>query len=309
VFEILESARRRETLLNRSTKILQEPLLHFLAAAALLFAGYRCLKPESGDADARSVQIGEGEVRWIKETWSRQWLRDPTPEELRGLVSAFLKEELLAREARQLGLDKDDVVVRRRLAQKMTFLVQDTSRVANPTDDELLRFYDARPDLFTNPARVSFTHVYFSRQRRRNAEGDAKAALSTLSRTPTAHRGILGDPLLVEPEIRDADEQAVAAQFGPPFARAVFGLSPGSWHGPMESGYGLHLVRVSEAKPKRQREFTEVKAQVLERWRGQKSDEAEQRYIAALLKKYKVVADDKVKDLIAPLESGKVAAR
>jgi parvulin-like peptidyl-prolyl isomerase len=100
----------------------------------------------------------------------------------------------------------------------------------------------------------------------------------------------------------DADAQTVSGQFGKEFARAVFSLQPGSWHGPIESGYGLHLVRVAKAKPAKRRELGEVKTQVLDLWRDQKQREENERYFAALLKKYDVVMDEDLRPLIGRLE-------
>ena len=287
-------------------RLLKEPLLHFLVLGALLFCAYAWLNRGAsgkiGNA-ARPVRITTNEVAWLTETWTRQWKRGPTREELRGLVTEYLKEELLAREARAMGLDENDLIVRRRLAQKLEFLVQDTSRLAEPTEADLRRFYEANPERFQTLARVSFAHVYFSRDKRKDAAADAKAALAQLSHSPPATRpSELGDPLMLDAEFRDADEQTVSGQFGKEFARVVFALQPGDWHGPIESGYGLHLVRVSESKPARRREFAEVKAQVLERWREQRQREDNEKYFAGLLKKYDVVVDENLKPLIGPLD-------
>jgi hypothetical protein len=256
---------------------LSEPLLHFLVAGALLFAAYAYLERGGTDPSSptgASVRIGPGEVNWLRETWSRQWQREPTQQELRGLVTEYLKEELLAREARDMGLDQNDTIVRRRLAQKLEFLMQDTARLAEPSADDLERFYRAHPELFRAPARLSFSHVYFSRERRRDAAADARAALAELARADSGVRSIeLGDRLMIESELRDEDEASVAAQFGSSFATEVAGLAPGVWHGPIESAYGLHLVRVEKLVPAEQRAFAEVREQVLERWRSERERE------------------------------------
>jgi hypothetical protein len=255
------------------------------------------------EIEATTVRITTKEVAWLADTWARQRQRPPTQEELRSLVRESLREELLSREARAMGLDENDLIVRRRLAQKLEFLVQDTSRLAEPTDDDLRRFYDANPDRFQARPKVSFTQVYFSRERRKDAAGDAKAGLAELSHSPpTARPSDMGDHLL-DPEMLDADAQTVAGQLGKEFARAVFALPPGAWHGPIESGYGLHLVRVSGAKPAKRRELGEVKAQVLDLWRAQERREEYERYFASLLKKYDVVMDEDLKPLVGPLDS------
>jgi hypothetical protein len=283
-------------------RFLNEPLLHFLVLGALIFAAYSWLNHSlpGNTRAAGTVRITSNEIAWLKETWSRQWQREPTRDELRGLVTDFLKEELLAREARSLGLDQDDTIVRRRLAQKLEFLVQDTSRLAEPTEKDLRRFYEANSERFQTDARISFTQVFFSREKRVAAATEARAALSDLSRG--ANAADFGDRLLVDSEIIDADMQSVAGQFGRDFANAVFALKPGSWSGPIESGYGLHLVRVSEVKPGKQRAFSEVRIQVLEYWREQRQRSDNEKYFASLLKKYDVVVDDSVKPLIGSFD-------
>ena len=112
---------------------------------------------------------------------------------------------------------------------------------------------------------------------------------------------MLGDPSLVEPELHDADERAIAAAFGPGFAHAVLALAPGAWHGPIASGYGIHLVRVTRAAPPQPLPFEEVKAQVLELWRERQQRETEERYFRRVMDKYEVVIDESVRSIIGPL--------
>lgn len=290
-------------------RLLREPLLHFLVGGAVLFGAYAWLNPQQPAADgaSRKIRIGAGEVRWLTETWARQWRRQPTREELQGLVSDLLKEELLYREARELRLDENDTIVRRRLAQKLEFLLQDTARLGEPGEEELRRVYDDSPNDFLTEPRISFGQVYFSRERRRDAEKDAVAALPKLARASLAEAARLGDRLLIEAEFRDADPQTVASAFGPGFARAVFAMPAGGWQGPVESGYGVHLVRVTSADPARRRDFTEVRPQLLERWRESQQREAGTRLFQRLISKYEVLIDEEVGTLVGPIEH--VAAR
>jgi hypothetical protein len=149
----------------------REPLVHFVAAGAILFAAYQWASSDNPEsASTEPVRIGEGEVRWLSETWSNQWLRPPTASELKGLIAEFVKEELLAREALEMGLDQGDTMVRRRLAQKLTFLVEDTMRLVEPTEEELRQFHATNAATFAMPATVTFTQVFF------NAASDANAA-------------------------------------------------------------------------------------------------------------------------------------
>ena len=202
------------------------------------------------------VHIGEGEIRWLKETFANQWHREPTGEELHRLVSSLLEEELLAREAKTLGLDQNDTIVRRRLAQKLTFLVDDTSRISEPSDEDLRQFYDTNAERFRVEPRVSFTQIFFNPARRQHAETDAKAALVLISTADgNDHAATMGDPILLDTEFHDVDAQTISNLFGPDFARSVFLLKPGSWAGPVKSGYGVHLVQITNLRPATLRPF------------------------------------------------------
>jgi hypothetical protein len=305
-------------------ELLKEPLLHFLVIGAALFGAYAWLNRDGSGPAAPQVRLAESDVSWLKETFALERQRQPTEEELRGLVRDFVKEELFARQAQELGLDKDDIVVRRRLAQKMTFLLQDNSRRAAPSDDDLHRLYEAQRSqapstqaqggqtqtqtLFTRP-RISFTHIFFSRDQRADPAGDARDALQKLSDATTPPGG-LGDRVAIKSEFRNADERAVANQFGAKFAAKLFELAPGAWQGPIESSQGIHLVRVSERVPGELRPFDQVREQLIEMWNAQSQRESEERTFIELLKKYRLVPDESVKALAAPLvEEQRTATR
>jgi parvulin-like peptidyl-prolyl isomerase len=297
--------------MSQPTQLLKEPLLHFLVIGAVLFGVYAWLNRDGNGNDAvvPQVRLAAGDVQWLKDTFALERQRAPTEEELRALVRGFVKEELLARQAQELGLDKDDIVVRRRLAQKMTFLLQDNSARAAPSEDDLHRLYEAQRGqaqaeprtLLTRP-RISFTQIFFSRDKRADAAADARAALQQLSQADAAVPAAgLGDPVSLKSELRKADERAVANQFGAKFAARVFELEPGPWQGPIESSQGFHLVRVTELVPAQLRPFEEVREQLVELWHEQSQREKEERYFIELLKKYRLVPDESVKALVDPL--------
>jgi hypothetical protein len=222
---------------HRCDRYAKEPLLHFLLAGGVLFGVHTWLNRAAENSEpskARQVHVSAADVQWLAETWARQWRRPPTREELRGLVTDYLNEQLLAREARAIGLDDDDAVVRRRLAQKLTFMIDGTLRHAEPSENELQQFYEKHTERFRTEARISFTHIYFSPERRSNAHSDATDALTLLvkmdAERPDAE---LGDRLLIAREFREETEQAISGALGSEFARTVFSLRPGIWSGPV----------------------------------------------------------------------------
>src|SRR5215210_6387048 len=252
-------------------RLLKEPLLHFVVLGGLIFAVHAALDPtgNGGAAAPPAIHLTAADAEWLKGMWTRQWRRPPTDEELRGLVADHLKEEVLVREAKALELDVGDTIVRRRLAQKMAFLLEDTIRTAEPPEAELRVLYGTRSDLVRTPARVSFTQVFFRRE-----EGDdrVQATLAALSGDSIAAEQ--GDRLLLGDTFADQDEPALTNLFGAPFAQAVLALPVGRWSGPIESGYGLHLVKVTAALPPQARPFAEVREQLAEEWRRARRETA-----------------------------------
>jgi plasmid stabilization system protein ParE len=293
-------------------KPLQEPLFHFVIAGAVLFGAYALLSRGEDSAAANKpnqIRIGQGEVQWLSETWMLQRQREPTHEELRGLVAEFLNEELLAREAREMKLDESDTIVRRRLAQKLNFLIEGTLRRSEPAEADLQRIYETHPERFRTGARVSFTHVYFNPAQRNDTVSDANNALADLSRSGRGPTEPMGDRFLLPSEFREESEQTVTGAFGPEFARTLFALKPEVWSGPIASGYGVHLVRVSALRHEQLRPFSDVRAQLLEEWRYDQEKTAKARYLTELRKKYDVVMDDSVKPLLAPAVKTTESAR
>jgi hypothetical protein len=303
----------RTVLASLSAVLLKEPLFHFLLAGVALFGAYSWINRAADSplaTEAQQIHIGAGDVRWLAENWTTQWRRPPTHDELRGLVTDYLNEQLLAREARALGLEANDVIVRRRLAQKLTFLIDDTLRRAEPSEEELKRYYEANIHRYRTGGRISFAHIYFSPQRRADAHRDATDALKLLRETggpPPAKD--LGDRLLIESELRDETNQVITNTFGPGFAQAVFALKTHVWSGPVESGYGLHLVRVSARQEPQVSSFSEVRARVLEDWRREQERSAKEHYIGELRKKYDVVVAEEIKELVAPAASARTVDR
>lgn len=283
-------------------RLLNEPLLHFLAAGALLFAVYACVNGGSGKYPS-TIPVAASDVDWLAKTWTKQWGREPTRSELRGLVLDFIKEGLLAKEAEELDLARDDTIIRRHLAQKMTFLIEGTSRAAEPSDQELRRYYATHLSSFVTEARVSFTQVFVSPELRSTAESDAKTILVQLSSVDAVPEGI-GDRSLMAHQVVGGDFQTVAAQFGETFARKVMTIAPGSWQGPVESAYGLHLVRVTDLTLARQQSFDEAKANIARLLRDERERKAKEEYFAGLMSKYSILLDDEIKALVGPVDFG-----
>jgi len=272
---------------------LREPLLQFLLVGLLLFVGYHWVNPRSRRSDpAARVMLTPDDVRQIRIAWLSQGRGDLSPEQLRHLVEARVREEILYREALALGLDKDDTIVRRRMAQKMEFLFEDVAALRDPTADELRAWFKKNSERFTLPARATFRHLYFSPDRRgARARDDASRALANLAGKPAdgPAAATLADPFMLQDYYGDRSFDDVARTFGPGFARALFEVAPGAWAGPFESGYGWHLVWADSITPARVPAFEDVEPEVRRQWMEGQRAEIRERAFKAMRARYQVV--------------------
>jgi len=203
-----------------------------------------------------------------------------------------VQEEVLYREALAMGLDKDDTIVKRRMAQKMQFLAEDVAAAREPTTPELKSWYERNTEKFAQPSRFSFRHLYFSPDRRgARAHDDAAKALAQLAGQPQDAKlaASLADPFMFQDYYRDCTPDYLGKEFGPQFAQAVERLSPGSWQGPIESGFGWHLVYVDTVIPGRVPAFEEIEPDVRTAWLGEQKALAWEKAYKDMRAKYTVL--------------------
>ena len=239
-------------------RLAREPLLHFLVLGAALFALHGLVTAETDPPD--EIVVSRGRIESLAGTFERTWQRPPAAAELTALVEDHVREEVLYREAIALGLDRDDTVVRRRLRQKLEFLI-DGADLAVPTDAELARHLAEHADRYRGESRLGFRQVFLDPARRgASLEADAAALLDALRSRSGAPGAGFGDALLLlEPHYEDLSESEIASLFGPEFAAALGGAPVGEWVGPLRSGYGAHIVRIDAHTPGRAAELREVR--------------------------------------------------
>lgn len=274
-------------------RLLREPLVHFTILAGLLFG--LLSEPNAADpgTDATRIVISGAEVERMATAWEQRWQRRPSKDELAGLVREAVREQVLYREALSLGLDRDDVVIRRHLRQKYEFVTQDLAYDTDPDEATLRAYYDAQPDRYVQSAQVSFRHILFSTDRRgAAAEADAAQALSDLqTATNPDAADLLGDATSLPSGFDGISADEVEAVFGPDFAAALLGLEPGRWSGPIPSGYGLHLVWLSEKRAGGPMAFDTVRQRVRDDWVYEQRAAANDAIYLKLLDRYDVVVE------------------
>jgi parvulin-like peptidyl-prolyl isomerase len=274
-------------------RLLREPLFHFLLLGVVLFAVAGFMQRGRGGVESsKQIQLTLDDLRQLDIYFQSQWRRPPAPEEFSRLVADKVQEEVLYREALAMGLDKEDTIVKRRMAQKMQFLAEDVAAIHEPSTAELMAWYEKNSDKFAFPSRVSFRHLYFSPDRRaERARDDTVKALAKLAGQPEDSKlaASLADPFMFQDYYGDRTSEQLAKDFGPGFAQAVSKLKPGSWQGPIESGYGWHLVFVHSVIPGRVPAFEEVEPDVKSAWLGEQKALAWEKTYQEMRAKYTVL--------------------
>ena len=191
-----------------------------------------------------------------------------------------------------MGLDQDDTIVKRRMAQKMNFLAEDLSTLQDPSEADLQAWFDAHQQDFAFPPRVDFRHLYFSFDRHRDKTRDVAA--SALVRTQglaadSSEAAALGEPFMFKDSYASRTPEQLGKEFGGKFAKAIFELKPGTWAGPIESGYGWHLIFIESITPGRIPAFDEVKSEVRTQWETQQRADFKEEAFRVMREKYQVI--------------------
>ena len=266
---------------------IREPLLHFVLIGALLFAFTAWRQQQQEHTE---IRITAGEIAQLSAFWETQAQRKPSAEELRGLIEERIDEEVLARESLRLGLDRGDVVVRQRLAQKMAFVSDDLALVHEPSEAELQTYFDAHRDLYASPDLYALRHVYFNPDSHGMAlDADAERALQRLARG--ANPNEIGDSFMLPLELADVSRDDIVRSFGSVFADAVTNSRAGAWTGPVRSPFGVHLVKRESHTPSSVARFADVRDRVRAAYLSQQQREANAALRAKLRQQYKIVVE------------------
>jgi len=269
----------------------KEPLFHFLIIGALIFVVFSTVNKNELTVSGNKIVVTANDIERLSDNWSKKWNRPPTETELRGLVESYIREEVYYREALALGLDQDDTVVRRRLMQKVEFLTSDLADLSKPDDTALNKYFLDNQDKYELPERVSFTHIYFSLDKRgAEAAEDAKSVLSGLNALKAPEKG---DSFMLQYDFEQETPFEVERLFGKSFTEQLFTLKANAWQGPIESGYGLHLVRISEKTDARMPEL----ASAIEKVRTDLMFEQRQKMNKEIYEKFKERYEIVVEDM------------
>jgi peptidyl-prolyl cis-trans isomerase C len=287
----------------RLKKLAGEPLVHFLLIGASIYAVYGALSTGEADNDERTVTVASGEIQALADQWSRSLSRPPTEDELDGIIRNHVRVKILYREALAMGLDTGDVVIERRLAQKVELLAQGLMTPEEPSEEELIAWYAENSDRFKEPDLYTITQVFFDMDKRgATTLDDAKAALGKLNALDRLPPDVddYGDRLMLDAYYANVSKMELGKLFGMAFAEQVVELEHGVWQGPILSGYGAHLVQVSDAVLTPLPAFADVKQRIKDEWMAEEVKELSERFVENLISRYEVNIEDADVSVLVP---------
>ena len=271
-------------------RLFREPLIQFFLIGGLLFGVYATVAPAS-PPPAQIIDIGSERLQLLRTGFESTWSRPPTDKEMAGLAEQYLRDEIYYREALALGLDRDDIVVRQRLRQKMEFLLQDGLSRIEPDEAQLRAFFDANPDRYVGPDRISFQQIYLG-ERQSDEEGAVWDALIVqLNGANPPDTRELGKGSLLPPAMGSAPAQEIDRSFGTGFAEILTGLPIGAWTDPVQSTFGWHIIRVDQVQTAGAPNFEEVRAEVARDFAYQQENDAAKALIERLKQGYQIEID------------------
>jgi hypothetical protein len=316
--------------------ILRSPVLRFVLLGCALFAARRAVDARIGGGPREEVVVLAADVDRADREWTVENGAAPTEHQKAEIVERMVEEEILFREALARGLDKNDPVVADRLVKSAEFLEPSASRGALelearslglegsdivirrhlvqtmrlmlralppsdvPKPADLSAYLDQHREMFRVPSRVSFTHVYFSRSGRADARADAERALREFRELRGANASVaggaaMGDPFIQGTRFEGIGSDALGKSFGATFATAIESMTPGAWYGPVASMYGEHLVWLEAREEARPLELAEIRNQVMQLVLEERRDAKQKERLAALRAKYDVTVADSAK--------------
>ena len=275
-------------------KLLKEPLFLFLVTGTLLYFTYTSFNNYL-NRDENIVTVTRGEISLLEQTWQSRWNRPPTPEEKQGLIDGYIKEMVLYKTAVEMGLDKDDPVTRRIMVQKLKFLGADLIRPPQPSEQELITFFEKNEEQYIPPEMITMTHIFFNPDKREDETLiDADKALQALASKAEfdVDLSAYGDAFMLQSYYPNRSELEIRKLFGTGFTESVFQLEAGRWHGPVLSGYGTHLVYIHDHQKNELPAFDKVREKVKEDWMAEMQKKLNDRYIDGLMARYEIVIEE-----------------
>ena len=281
--------------------------MQFLLIGACIYGAYALFGAPDDSVDDRTIRVDANRIESFAGEWQRRWNRPPTRQDMDGMINAYVREDILYRQAVAMGLNEDDPITRRRLAQKLEFLTNDIALLKQPAEGELEQYFAANQAPYKESDLITFSHVYLDPDKRdATTLDDAAALLAQLQAAgePDAATFDAGDRFMLQSYFPQVSELEIRRQMGAGFAEAVMQLAPGQWHGPVLSGYGVHLVYVYSLDAAPPPVFAEVRQAVLENWQIEQQKKFNADFFDSLKSSFDIVIAEVPANLVLDVPAG-----
>ncbi|MCK5677954.1 MAG: peptidyl-prolyl cis-trans isomerase [Flavobacteriaceae bacterium] len=275
-------------------KILKEPFFHFILIGIALFILYGMVSKQSRTKN--TILINDFDVSNLISKWEMQWKRPPTEKELQNLIAQNIKQEIFYQEALNMNLDHNDEIIKRRLAQKMQFLSNDIASLKEPTEVELQEYYKTHADKYLTLYSYSLYQITFSPDKRKDNFKDAAETLKQFTKATFEEMKDKGDKLPFLYHFNDVNANELALQLGSKFSEALIDQKINKWVGPIPSGFGYHLVFITNKTAPKLPDFEFRRKDVIRDFEYDKQEEVNEQIYTAMKKKYNIEIDIKSED-------------
>lgn len=289
--------------------VLREPLLHFLLIGGALFFFYQWHNPAVTPAK-NDIRVTADDMARLSAGFAQTWQRKPTSQEMDGLINNLVREEIYYREATAMGLDRDDIAVRRRLRQKLEFILEDVAGQVEPDDDQLRAFMARSPQKYMYEPRFSFRQIFVNPALHGDRLGQDVAHLLLRLKSEPAGEGSReteGDPSLLPQTVRNWSRSAVANDFGEEFVQALEKIDRGSWQGLISSEFGSHLVLLLDYRQGHLPDLAEIRENVRRDWLSEQQKQLADNAYRQLRARYRVTIDKAAPEHQVALAGSEVA--
>jgi hypothetical protein len=269
-------------------KLIKEPFIHFVLLGAALFGLYGLVNESESELADNQIVVSAGRIDQMTRIFDKTWRRDPSDAELKGLIDDYVLEEVYYRQAKLMGIDQDDVMIRRRLRQKLEFLSDDVAAMVQPTDDDLKVYLDANAQKFRQEASYSFQQIYYNPELHgEDIKQKAAAQLASLRKGEE----VLGDRTMLPQSFELVSSRVIDSTFGVGFTQSLSQVSVGQWQGPVVSSFGVHLVKIDQRVDGRVPDVQKIKPALEREWANDKRMTVRKELNERMLKDYEVVIE------------------
>lgn len=282
---------------KKLNKLMNKPVIRFFFIGSIMYLIYVFIIQLNSNTQNQdnTITITSGEIMSLEEKWTSRFKRSATELEMQSLVEQHIEETILFKEAVKMGLNKNDDVIRQRMAQKLQFLSDDLIRPEPPSDDELRDFFYKNTNSYKPADRVTITQIYLDPKKRGDKiSDDAKKLLTKLNKigSPESNFSAYGDTFNLQSYFLQRSKSELSMLFQGEFAKFAFLSEPNKWQGPVNSGYGMHIIYIHEKQIGITPEFEEIKDRIREDWMIEKQKGINNIYIDGLLSRYEIIFEN-----------------